>query len=250
MNVGGGGGFFTGDHLINMLGDFPRYRSPRPGATYVGGRDFGGEGKSARFNHPHHRRGLCEIPPNLPLEKGEIHTFPLSQRRDSGGDGDGTRNAQRETRNEFRSSSTTPGPACLSPCYSRRIGDIAKAWGLRRLVADATGLGGPLVAALKQSLGHRIVSFVFTASSKSALGYELLAAAGTGRLQLYSRDASPECVACWQELESAAADYKPNRSLNFYVDPSKGHDDYLMSLALAVEAANRYEPRSAVGRAP
>jgi hypothetical protein len=47
LNVSDGGGFFTGDHLISMLGDFPRHRSPRPGATYVGGLDFGGEGKSA-----------------------------------------------------------------------------------------------------------------------------------------------------------------------------------------------------------
>ncbi|XUW99972.1 MAG: hypothetical protein TUN42_08755 [Dehalogenimonas sp.] len=128
-----------------------------------------------------------------------------------------------------------------------KITEIAKAWGLRRLVADATGLGGPLCASLKQFLGHRFVSFVFTASSKSRLGYELLAAAGRGRLQIYAHDASADCDECWQELESAAADYKPNRILNFYVDPSKGHDDYLMSLALAVEAANRYEPRMAVG---
>jgi hypothetical protein len=87
-------------------------------------------------------------------------------------------------------------------------------------------------------------------SSKSYLGYELLAAAGTGRLQLYSRDASPECDENWQELESAEADYKPSRTLNFYVDPSKSHDDYLMSLALTVEAATRYEPRAAMGNRP
>jgi len=72
--------------------------------------------------------------------------------------------------------------------------------------------------------------------------------AGTGRLQIYTRDASAECDGCWQELENAAADYKPNRALNFYVDPAKGHDDYLMSLALTVEAASGYEPRAAVGR--
>jgi hypothetical protein len=46
-------------------------------------------------------------------------------------------------------------------------------------------------------------------------------------------------IECWQELESAAADYKANRSLNFYVDPSRGHDDYLMSIALTVKAAGR-----------
>ncbi|APV44126.1 hypothetical protein Dform_00772 [Dehalogenimonas formicexedens] len=83
-----------------------------------------------------------------------------------------------------------------------KIADVAKGWDLKRFVAGATGLGGPLCSSLKQSMGHRIISFVFTTSSKSNLGYELLAAVGTGRLHLYSRDASPESDECWQELES------------------------------------------------
>ena len=36
--------------------------------------------------------------------------------------------------------------------------------------------------------------------------------------------------------------------MNFYVDPAQGHDDFLMSVALLVEAAKRYEPRGARGR--
>jgi hypothetical protein len=35
--------------------------------------------------------------------------------------------------------------------------------------------------------------------------------------------------------------------MNFYVDPAVGHDDFLSSLALLVEAA-QYTPRSARGR--
>ena len=35
--------------------------------------------------------------------------------------------------------------------------------------------------------------------------------------------------------------------MNFYVDPSQGHDDYLSSLALLVKAAE-YRPRLARGR--
>jgi hypothetical protein len=35
--------------------------------------------------------------------------------------------------------------------------------------------------------------------------------------------------------------------MNFYVSPAEGHDDFLMSLALAVEAANLYERRGAKG---
>jgi hypothetical protein len=36
--------------------------------------------------------------------------------------------------------------------------------------------------------------------------------------------------------------------LSAYVDPSDGHDDFLMSLALIVESTNQYEPRTAKGR--
>ena len=35
---------------------------------------------------------------------------------------------------------------------------------------------------------------------------------------------------------------------NGYVEPLQGHDDFLMSLALVVEAGNQYEPREARGR--
>jgi hypothetical protein len=36
--------------------------------------------------------------------------------------------------------------------------------------------------------------------------------------------------------------------MNFYVPPSEGHDDYLMSLALAVEVARDLDPRPRVAR--
>ncbi len=224
LNVSNGGGFFSDDQLMKLGGDFPRFRSPRSGATYVGGLDFGGEGKSAPDSTV---LIIAEV-----VAGGSV-TRPYSH------DSQMVRVVQHYA--------WTGVPFAI---LLQKIADIAKGWGLRRLAADATGLGAPLCSALKQTLGHRMVPIVFTTASKSDLGYELLAAAGTGRLQLYSRDASPECDACWQELESAAADYKPNRSLNFYVDPSRGHDDYLMSLALTVEAASRYEPRAAVGRVP
>jgi hypothetical protein len=40
--------------------------------------------------------------------------------------------------------------------------------------------------------------------------------------------------------------------MNFYLDPAEGHDDYLVSLALAVHAAGESvrEPRIARGRTP
>ena len=38
--------------------------------------------------------------------------------------------------------------------------------------------------------------------------------------------------------------------MNFYVDESQGHDDFLMSLALLAEAANQYQPRVGRGSFP
>ena len=48
-------------------------------------------------------------------------------------------------------------------------------------------------------------------------------------------------------MEKARSQYRQTQTMNFYVDPSQGHDDFLMSLALLVEAASRYSPRGARG---
>ncbi len=42
--------------------------------------------------------------------------------------------------------------------------------------------------------------------------------------------------------------YRPNQTMNFYVDPADGHDDYVISLALAVDAARDLDPRPRVAR--
>ena len=64
---------------------------------------------------------------------------------------------------------------------------------------------------------------------------------------MYVADGSPEYQEFWFEVERAKSHYRPSQTMNFYVDPSEGHDDFLISLALVVEAAERYQPRSAKG---
>ncbi len=83
--------------------------------------------------------------------------------------------------------------------------------------------------------------------AKSRLGYELLAAVNGGRLRLYAGPARAEGAECWRQLERCRAVYRPNRTLGFYVDERDGHDDYVISLALAV-AAGRQGDRRARGR--
>jgi len=229
LPVTSGGGLFSDEQLIGMAGSHFRLRSPMRDRVYVGGLDFGGEGSPAKASA---QAGKLAADSTV-LTIAEVCGVGNSQLT--------TQNSQLRVVQHY---SWTGLPFTL---LLPKIADVAKGWGLRRLVVDATGLGAPLCATLRQSLGHRIVPFVFTTSSKSELGFNLLAAAGTGCLSLYARDGTPEGQEFWKQIEGAAADYKPNRTLNFYVDPSKGHDDYLISLALCVEAANRYEPRAATG---
>ena len=65
-----------------------------------------------------------------------------------------------------------------------------------------------------------------------------LAAVNSGRLKMYRSDDSEEYREFWLEMEKAKSQYRPSQTMNFYVDPAQGHDDFLMSLALLVEAAS------------
>jgi len=131
--------------------------------------------------------------------------------------------------------------------YSQLIDILKNVWHCRMVVIDATGVGQPVASFLRQSLGSRVTPFVFTARSKSELGFSLLAAINSGRLKMYEGDGSDEFQEFWFEMEKAKSQYRPSQTMNFYVDPAEGHDDFLMSLALLVEAANQYTPRGAKG---
>jgi hypothetical protein len=124
-------------------------------------------------------------------------------------------------------------------------------WRVRRVVIDATGVGEGLASALASLRGGHapeVVRLRLTEERKSALGYGLLAAVNSGRLRLYRGDGSAEHRALLREMELARAEYRTGRRLAWFVDPRDGHDDFLMSLALTVEAARGMQPRIAKGR--
>ena len=131
--------------------------------------------------------------------------------------------------------------------YTQLVDILKHVWGCRRVVVDATGMGQPVSSFLRQALGSRVMPFTFTAQSKSALGFRLLAAVNSGRLKMYAADGSSEHREFWQEIAQAESHYRPNQTMSFSVDPSRGHDDFIMSLALLVEATCGYSPRSARG---
>jgi hypothetical protein len=131
--------------------------------------------------------------------------------------------------------------------YAQLVDILKNVWHCRRIVIDATGVGEPVASFLRKALGSRVVPFTFTQKSKSELGFNLLAAINSGRLKVYQGDGSEEYREFCFEMEKARNQYRPNQTMNFYVDPSNGHDDFLMSLALVVEAGRLYQPREARG---
>lgn len=135
-----------------------------------------------------------------------------------------------------------------SDLYPQLVDILKNVWHCRRIVVDATGVGQPVASFLREALGTAVIPFTFTQPSKSEIGFNLLSAVNSGRLKMYAADGSSEYRDFWLEMEKAKSHYRPSQTMNFYVDPSQGHDDFLMSLALLVEAANRYEPRSAKGK--
>jgi hypothetical protein len=126
---------------------------------------------------------------------------------------------------------------------------LRNVWRVHRVGVDATGLGETAARLLAAALGgSRVDAVKFTAESKSQLGFGLLAAVNGGRLKAYRGDESPEHGEFWRQAERARHTYRANSTMNFYVDPAEGHDDYLVSAALLVRASAARQRRAATGR--
>lgn len=128
------------------------------------------------------------------------------------------------------------------------IAQLARAWRLRRIAVDTTGLGEALGLYLEREIGpDKVIKYRFTQLSKSNLGFGLQAAATTGRFSYWQDDGSPERRRALGELRLCRADYQPNRSMRWYVREEDGHDDHVASAALCVHAAEQ-SPRPRVAR--
>ncbi len=130
---------------------------------------------------------------------------------------------------------------------------LCEQWAIRRLVIDNTGQGAGLASLLIDKLGkERVEAYSFTRPSKSKLGYELLALINSGRCTLYhERGAPAEIYAeCWQQIKLARYSLPAPETINFYVEPGEGHDDFLISLALCARALEALVQPAAATRIP
>jgi hypothetical protein len=228
LPIHGGGGFLSRQQLAQLQGEHVRKHHPAPGKVYVGGIDLAGEAEEEGY--------LTSMKPrqdSTVVTIGELD-FPTAD------------DIQKQPRICVVEHYCWQGKK-HTELYPQLVDILKNVWHCRRVVVDATGIGQPVSSFLRQALGSRVLPFTFTAPAKSALGFNLLAAINSGRLKMYKGDGSAECQQFWLEMERARSQYRPSQTMNFYVSPAEGHDDFLMSLALLVEAGSQYEPKTAVG---
>lgn len=225
LPIRGGGGFRSAGQRAQLAGRHRRRHQPLKGHHYVAGIDLAGEseegaGEALRRAKPRQDSTVVTIA-DVDLAGDEPTLRVVEHYRWTG--------------------------RKHSDLYPQLVDLLRDVWGCRRVVVDATGVGQPVASFLRQALGARVEPFTFTAQSKSRLGFELLATINSGRLKTYAADGSDEHQAFWQEMEMAKSHYRPNQTMNFYVETHRGHDDFLMSLALVVEAG-KWRSRAARGR--
>jgi hypothetical protein len=262
--ISGGGRFLSAQQVAQLMGDHPRRHQRYDGRAIVAGIDIAGEAEYPEALS-HGGRGcgftMPEASSNPPSPGGS--GYPSVRM----GAGEGELSRARYSRD-----ATVVTIAALTPdlkrggrplvrvlehyawvgvrhaeLHNRLVDLLGNVWRCNRIAVDATGIGEPVASFLSAALGNsRVVPFKFTPASKSQLGFDLLAAVNAGRLKLYQPDGSGESRELMAELALARSACRANQTLNFFVDPSEGHDDYLMSLALCLHAADGYVPRVAV----
>jgi hypothetical protein len=120
------------------------------------------------------------------------------------------------------------------------------------LVVDATGIGHGLAAMLRAALPPEAVTpFLFTAASKSDLGWRLLAAIAAGRYQEYLDDGADDTRWFWRQVAACTFTVRPGvgRQMVWSVPDPETHDDLLMSAALVGALDDHdFRPRIARGR--
>ena len=222
-----GGGFLSRQQIALMLGEHRRQAHRQEKGTYVAGVDLAGE----------HEMHITEA--GNDKGRGRDSTVITIAELDASNP---SQPALRVVE-QYRWTGTSH-----SQLYVQMLDILKNVWNCRRIVVDATGIGQPVASFLRKELGSRVIPFTITAKSKSDMAFELLSFINSGRLKLYGQDGSGEYKEILFELERARVQYRPNQRVNFYVDPQEGHDDFLMSLALLVQAAKDISPREAKGR--
>lgn len=230
LPIRGGGSFLSAQQREQLQGEHERRRRGEAGKIYIAGIDLAGEAEEVEGDY------LRSATP-----RRDATVVTIAEVEFPAGDG-----IVREPHMRIVEHYRWTGKK-HTELYAQLVDILKNVWRCRRVVVDATGVGEPVASFLRKALGPRVTPFKFTQKSKSELGFNLMAAINAGRVKVYRDDGSGEYREFRREMEAAKSQFRASQTMNFYVDPAQGHDDFLMSLALTVEAGRLYEPKTAKG---
>lgn len=243
----GAGGLFPPARLAQLQGDHPRRHRAAPDRRYALLLDVAGE-----------EEGAAPAGTWRPTGRRDSTALTVVEVGQSGGRDEATERREDEawsagaTRLHVSPSPRLPVYRIVdrmawtgvrhTALHAQLVDLATTVWRASVVVVDATGVGAGLASFLAATLGDRrsgrgipVLPFVFSASSKSALGWDVLALIDGGRLKDYRNDGEALTRAFWSQL--AATTYEtppgPGHPLRWGVPAGKGHDDLVMSAALA-----------------
>lgn len=240
----GDGALFSPHRIAQLQGDHARRHSAEPGKRYALLIDVGGEEESGFGLASFHDAG-----------RRDSTALTVVEIVDPGASG-------------LASYRVVDRQAWTGASHAQLLSqlvDLARTvWKASAVVIDATGVGAGLASLLSASLAKRnsgspaitVIPFHFSASSKSALGWDLLGLIESGRLKEYVETAPPGSaeaavtLAFGEQIRGITYETAPGpgRQLRWGAPPGK-HDDLVLSLALvcALEAVD-WRERRAIGR--
>jgi hypothetical protein len=219
QELDGDGGLFPEHRIAQLRGDHPRQHRATPGKRYamlldVAGEEESGTGPAAFVNAS--RRDSTAL---------TIVEVDLTGR------GDG--------RPVYRVVDRRAWTGQRHSDLHDTLIDLARnVWKASWLIVDATGIGAGLASFLASSLSRdpvKVLPFVFTAASKSRLGWDFLGLIDSGRFKEYANDDAPDTREFHAQLRATTFQVLngPGNMLRWSVPEADGHDDLVISAALA-----------------
>jgi hypothetical protein len=145
------------------------------------------------------------------------------------------------------------------PALHAQFVDLARnVWHASAIVIDATGVGAGIYQFLRETLGNRrgghppirVIPYVFSAKTKSDLGWKFIALIDAGRFKEYADDGDAVTRLHWTQLRETTYEILPgqDKRMRWFVPASRGHDDLVISAALTAALDDLdWRPRRAIG---
>ncbi|MCA9860686.1 MAG: hypothetical protein KC438_13240, partial [Thermomicrobiales bacterium] len=225
------GSLFPAQRLAHLRGDHPRRHAAEPGKRYALLIDVAGEDEQpveAGAFDPGARRDSTAI---TVVEIGTGQT-------PAGPEVDGWTGSELELRSRlpvYRVVDRMALTGARTVAVHAQVVDLAMhVWKASAVVVDATGVGAGLASFLQASLGQgrgaiRVLPFVFSAASKSALGWDFTNLIDTGRFKEYVDDSlvgTPEArvtAEYWRQLRAVtfSPSLGPGKLMQWSVPPGR-----------------------------